>query len=189
MLEDAGTDPGRRGATSVILMWQCACVGRWVTALWMTKTLLIASVKLRDGVNPSKLVNGPASSVLASMMRFRWKVLSGTECGTPKEFLSFASVGHGELHAVLQKRVRQMDLGADSRHWHWSAARLVTGQIKLALQNLCTLGGHLARGALQSVFTGTMRTQNLEWHERFGLLAFPDCTGFHSCAGPVRRVD
>ena len=32
MLEDAGTDPGRNGATSAILMWQCAWVERWVPA-------------------------------------------------------------------------------------------------------------------------------------------------------------
>ena len=49
MFEDAGTDPGRRGATCALLMWRrCAWVERWVPALWMTTTLLAASVKLGD---------------------------------------------------------------------------------------------------------------------------------------------
>ena len=45
----------------------------------------------------------------------------------------------------------------------------LTAPLKLAMQHLRTSGEHLARGALQSVFLGTMRTQNLEWLERFSL--------------------
>ena len=48
-----------------------------------------------------KLVIGPASTVVSSVTRFGWQVLSDTELGTHKGVLSFASVGHGELHAVL----------------------------------------------------------------------------------------
>ena len=100
MLKDAGTHCGRRGATSAILMWQCAWVERWVPALWMTKTLLVASDRPKC-TNPWKL----ASAVVA-MMRFGSQVLSqvlsGTEFGTHKGVLSFASVGNGEPHAVLQ---------------------------------------------------------------------------------------
>ena len=70
----------------------------------MTKTLL-ASVKLRDCHLPRKLVDGPAFAVVVSMMRFGWQVFSGTEFGTHKEVLSFASVG-------ASRRVWQMDLGA-----------------------------------------------------------------------------
>ena len=40
VLEDALSDPGRRGAMSAILMWQCT--------LRVTKTLLAASMGLRD---------------------------------------------------------------------------------------------------------------------------------------------
>ena len=86
---------------SAILMWQCACVERSVPALWMTKYLLAAADRLKDCINPWKLVNGPASAVVASMMRFGWQVPSGTEYGAHKGVLSFASVGHGELHDVL----------------------------------------------------------------------------------------
>ena len=43
-----------------------------------------------------------ASAVVASTMRFGWQVLSGPGFGTHKGVLRFASVGHGELHAVLQ---------------------------------------------------------------------------------------
>ena len=68
----------------------------------MTKTLLAGSVKLRDCLDTWKLVNGPASAIVASMMRFEWQVLSGTEFGTYKGVLSFASVGLGESHVVLQ---------------------------------------------------------------------------------------
>ena len=64
MLEDAVTDPGSRRATSAILMWQCA----WGPALWMTKTLLAASVKLRDCLHPWKLVNGPALCTLCVLL-------------------------------------------------------------------------------------------------------------------------
>ena len=39
-------------------------------------------------------------------------------------------------------------------------------------QHLRRLGEHFARGALRSVFLGTMYTQNLEWLERFSL----DCS-------------
>ena len=80
MLEDAGTDPRILG---------------WVPSLWMTKTL-------RDCVNPWKFVNGPASAVVVSMMRFGWQVLPGSELGTHNGVRSFASAGHGEWHAVLQ---------------------------------------------------------------------------------------
>ena len=45
----------------------------------------------------------------------------------------------------------------ESRHRLWLADRLSL----LAVQHLRTSGEHLARGALQSVFLGTMRTQNL----------------------------
>ena len=62
MLEDGGTDPGRCGATSAILMWQCAWVERWV-----------------PGINPWQLVKGPASAVVAPMVRVGWQLLSGTE--------------------------------------------------------------------------------------------------------------
>ena len=102
MHEDAGTDPGRRGATSVILMWQRAWVERWVPALWMTKKLAGNLTQAGDCTNPWQLVNGPASAVVASMMRFRWQVLLGTELGTHKGVPILASIGHGELHAVLQ---------------------------------------------------------------------------------------
>ena len=90
-------DAGKRGATSAILMWQCAWVERWVLALWMTKTL---SGSIGEAVG---LLSGEwaASAFVASIMRFGWQVLSGTEVGTHKGVLSFASVGHGELHAVL----------------------------------------------------------------------------------------
>ena len=47
-------------------------------------------------------MSGPASAVVASMMRFGWQVLSGTEFGTHKGAPNFASMGHGELRAVLQ---------------------------------------------------------------------------------------
>ena len=67
-------------------MWQCACVERWVPALWMTKTLLAACDRLRGCINPWQLVNGPASAVVASMMRFGWQVLSGMEFGTHMGF-------------------------------------------------------------------------------------------------------
>ena len=40
----------------------------------MTKTLLVASMKLRDCLNPWMLVLEPASAVVASMMRSRWQV-------------------------------------------------------------------------------------------------------------------
>ena len=45
----------------------------------------------------------------------------------------------------------------------------LTAALKLAMQHLRKSGEHLARRALQSVFLGTMRTQNLEWLERFSL--------------------
>ena len=161
LLEDAGRHRGRRASTSAILMWQCAWVERWVPALWMTLTLLAASERLRDCVNPWKLVNGPASAVVASMMR---------SLGRTKGVLSFASVGHGALHAVLQD-------AHDRRTWERAcnpALVLVGGPplvapLRLA-QHLRTSGEHLARGALQSVFLGTMRTQNLEWLERISRL-------------------
>ena len=162
LLEDAGSDCGRRGVTSAILMWQCAWVERWVPALWMTKTLLAASERLRDCINPWKLVNGPVSAVVASMMR---------SLGRTKGVLSFASVGHGALRAVLQD-------AHDRRTWERAynpALALVGGPplvapLKLAMQHLRTSGEHLARGALQFVFLGTMRTQNLEWLERISRL-------------------
>ena len=144
-LEDGGTDPGSCGATSAVLMWQCAWVERCI--------------------NSWQLVNGPASAVVASMMRFGWQVLSGTEFGTHKGVLSFATVGHGELDAVLQDAHDRWPESArtpESWHWPWLADRLSPAPLKLALQHLRTSGEHLARGALQSVFLGTMRTQNLE---------------------------
>ena len=152
MLEDAAAVPGRRGVPLAILMW-------------MTKTLLVASDTLRDCINPWKLVNGLASAVVASMMRFGWQVLSGMEFGTHKGVLSFASVGDGELHAVVQDSYDR---------WTWERAcnRILvlalvggphlTAPLKLAVQHLRTPGEHLARGAVQSVFLGTMRTQNLK---------------------------
>ena len=85
---------------------------------------------------------------------------------------SFTSVGHGESHAVLQ-----------DAHGRWTWEHMVTrllalalvggpsltAPLKLAMQHLRTSGENLARGALQSVFMGTMCTQNLEWIERFSL--------------------
>ena len=146
MLEHARTDPGKRGATSVILVWHCAWVDRWVTAPWMTKTLVAASEKL-SCINPWKLVNCLASAVVASRA------------------LSFASVGYGELHAVLKNAYDR---------WTWerpcnrlAALALVggpplTAPLKLVIQQLRTSGEHLARGQLQSAFLDTMRAQNLE---------------------------
>ena len=95
---------------------------------------------------------------VASVMRFGWRVLS------------FASVGHGELHAMLQDAY-------DRWTWERASDRLpalalvggppLTAPLKLAMQHLRTSGEHPARRALQSVFLGTMRTQSLEWWEHF----------------------
>ena len=72
-----------------------------------------------------------------------------------------------------------------ARHDRWAWERAVTRFPALVL-----VGGplvtaplkraHWARGALQSVFMGTMRTQNLDWLERFSLAR---CYQF--CQAPV----
>ena len=115
--------------------------------------------------HPWKLVNGPASAVVASMMPFGWQVLSGTEFGTHKGVLSFASVGHGELYAVLQDAYDR---------WTWERAchripalALVGGPpltTPLAMQHLRT-----SARARVGLCCWAMRTQNLERLERFSL--------------------
>ena len=148
ILEDAGTDPG----SLRFYHGNCAWVERWVPALWMTKTLLAASERLRDCINPWKLVNGPASPFVASMVCFGWHVLSGREFGAHR-VLSFASVGHGELRAVIQDAY-------DRWTWERVCNRLpvlalhggppLAAPLKLAMEHLRTSGEHLARGPLQS---------------------------------------
>ena len=134
------------------------CVGR-ALVFCTTRTLLAASVTLSVCINPWKLVNGPASAVVASMMRF------GTEFGTHKGGLSFASVGHGDLHAVLQDAYDR---------WTWERAcnRLpalalvggppLTAPLELAMQHLRTSGEHLARGPSWA------RCARKTWGERNG---------------------
>ena len=134
-----------------------------------------ASDKLRDCPRSRKFVNGPASAVVASMLRSGWQNVLGPGFGMHRGVLSFASVGHGELQAVLQDAYDR---------WTWQ--RAVTRQtsctgtgwspplvapIKLTMQHRGTSGEHLARGALQSMFVGTLRTQNLEWAERLSPLS------------------
>ena len=81
---------------------------------------------------------------------------------THKGVLSFASVGRGELHAVLQDAYDR---------WTWERAcdRIpaltlvggppLTASLKLAMQHLRTSGEHLARSVLEFVFLGTMRAK------------------------------
>ena len=56
------------------------------------------------------------------MMRFRWQVLLGTELGTHKGVPRFASIGHGELRAVLQDAYDKLtsERACDrTRRWPW----------------------------------------------------------------------
>ena len=77
------------------------------------------------------------------MMRIGWQVFSGTEFRTHKGVLSFAMVGHRELHAVLQN-------ASNRQAWERAETRLPTlalvGEpLKLAMQHLRTSGEQVAR--------------------------------------------
>ena len=112
VLEDAGTHPGIRGAMSAILMWQCAWFERWVPALVDDETLLAASVKLRNCLDPWKSVNAPTSAVVASMMRCGWQVLLGTELGTHKRGIELRICASRRVARRASRRLRLMDFGA-----------------------------------------------------------------------------
>ena len=172
------------------LRFSCVNVrGSNVPALWMTKTLLADSERLRDCINLGELVNGPTSAVVASMVRFGWQVLSGAEFGPHKGVQSFASIGHGEMHVVPQDYDGSARV-TDSRHCLWlAAASHCSTQAPHAA--LADIGERLAQG----VFLGTMRTQNLEWLERFSmdrscqLSLTPVGSLWHRCHKPRQSSD
>ena len=60
-----------------VVTWQRAWVERWVPCTVDDDILAGASDRVRDCINPWKLVNGPASAVVASVMRVGLQVLSG----------------------------------------------------------------------------------------------------------------
>ena len=110
-LKMQGPTLGTRGATSSILMWHRARVEGEVPALWMTKTLLAASVKLRDCPHLWKFVNGPASAVVGSMMRFGWQVSVGHRIWNAKGCLELRIGGSPRFARRAASRLRQVELG------------------------------------------------------------------------------
>ena len=141
MLEDAGTDLGRRGATSAILVWQCAWVERWVLALWMTKTLPAASQRRRDCINPCKLVNGLASAVVAGAAAFPLR----------------ASSQDAYDRWTWERACNRIPALTRLSLLHQSSPC-----------STCARRENTRHGARGSLFS-TMRTQNLEWLGRFSL--------------------
>ena len=123
---------------------------------------------------PWKLVDAPASVVVAKMMLFGWQVLSGTEFGTHKRCSEVRICGS-----------RRVACRASSAYDRWTGERAMTRLLALALVGGPPLPAPLklanAALALQSVFMGTMRTQNLEWLECFSLAQIHVGSLWHRC--------
>eukprot|EP00973_Karenia_brevis_P061248 8517245-Karenia_brevis.AAC.1 len=68
-LQPTGTDPASKATIECILMWKAALMDAWCPRPWMLRVMSEAISNTQAAAQPWDHIFGPASAVVASMVR------------------------------------------------------------------------------------------------------------------------